>query len=82
MPLSIENEVAFAVVQERVVASPATIEDGEEESEQVGGGGVTFTVAEQVVWPPGPETVMVYSVEEVSDTDVEPESTGETLPTP
>lgn len=81
-PLSIENDEPFVVVHDKVDALPATIEVGLAESVQVGGGGVTFTVAEQVVCPPEPETVMVYSVVLVSETCFVPASTGETLPTP
>ena len=46
-----------------------------------GGGGGTVMVVEHVLCPPGPVTVIVYSVVAVSETDLEPEDTGDTLPT-
>ncbi len=44
-------------------------------------GGATVTDAEHVVCPPGPETVSVYLVEAVSETDFEP-PLADTEPTP
>jgi hypothetical protein len=71
--LSIENEVALVVVQERVDESPELIEVGFAVSVQASGGGppppppqlevqtggVTVTVVVQVTVPPGPVAVPV-----------------------
>lgn len=92
MPLSILNAVAFVVVQESVDIPPPTgSEVGLAESVQTGtagpgggggGGDKTVTPAEQVVCPPGPETVIVKFDVAVSVTALEPSSIGETSPTP
>jgi hypothetical protein len=62
--LSMTNEVACAVVQERVGAPLATKVVGFAESVQTGGaiGVVTVTVAAQCAVPPAPVTVPVYVV--------------------
>ena len=51
----IENEVAFEVDHESVEEPPDCMDDGEAESEQVGGeeGGVTCTALEQVAFKLG-----------------------------
>lgn len=82
-PLSIENEVALAVVHERDEESPFEIVVGFAESVQVGAeGGATVTGAEHVELPPGPETVIVYVLPVEVVTDLEPEAIGVTAPTP
>lgn len=71
-----------------VVPLPDCTDDGDAESVHVGagggGGGVEATViaVEQVVSPPGPLTVMVYVCPLVTETAVEPASTGPAAPTP
>ena len=61
-PWSMLKDAAFAVVHESVEEEPFWMVVGFAESAQVGaggGGGATVTPAEQVVRPPGPETVIV-----------------------
>jgi 2-keto-3-deoxy-galactonokinase len=72
--LSIEKEVALVVVHESDEDEPVWIVPGLADSVQVGaagggGGIVTVTAAEQVVSPPGPETVNVKSVVAATVTD-------------
>ena len=81
-PWSIEKDVALVVVHLSDDVLPAMILRGEAVSVQVGCGGVAIvTVVAQVVCPPGPETVIVYVVVFATDTDFEPDLTGETDPT-
>lgn len=87
MPLSIENEVAFVVVHERIEESPLLIEVGAAVSVQTGaggGGGVAVTViaAAQVTVPPGPVAVPVKVVVVTGEMEVEPATTGVSVPTP
>ncbi|KKW45342.1 MAG: hypothetical protein UY97_C0025G0006 [Parcubacteria group bacterium GW2011_GWB1_57_6] len=87
MPLSILKAVAFSVVQVRVEEEPDVTEVGSAASVQAStgeGGGVTVTVtlAAHCTEPPGPVAVPVYVVVTAGATDVEPDSTGVTEPTP
>jgi len=69
--------VAFVVVHESVEASPSATEVGEAERVQVGattGGGATVILVSHFDSPPGPLTVIVYSVVTVIETSLEPVS--------
>lgn len=63
MLLSMENDVAFAVVHESVDVPPWSTDEGDAESVQVGaegGGGLTVMSVEQCTVPPAPVAVSVY----------------------
>jgi hypothetical protein len=64
MPWLMLNELAFVVVHESVEAEPVRTDVGDAVRTQIGtdgggGGGSTYMCAEQIVCPPGPETVIV-----------------------
>lgn len=81
--LSIANETAFFVVQERIEVPGPVNEVCDAESVQTGAEGVVIVMlAGQVTVPPAPVAVSVYVVFFVGETEVEPPETGVTEPTP
>jgi hypothetical protein len=83
IPPLIEKLVAFEVTHSSFAVSPVEIDVGAAVSVQVGaGGGATVTTAVHVDLPPAPVTLIVYVSVFVTEIDSEPDSIGETFPTP